>query len=31
MGPLATIRDATGLDLNRTPVRPEHVTFGQPS
>ncbi|WP_051866300.1 xanthine dehydrogenase family protein molybdopterin-binding subunit [Streptomyces griseus] len=23
---LAAIRDATGLDLNRTPVRPEHLT-----
>jgi CO/xanthine dehydrogenase Mo-binding subunit len=23
---LAAIRDATGLELNRTPVRPEHLT-----
>ena len=28
---VAAIRDATGLELNRTPVRPEHVTFGWPS
>ncbi|MEO3974442.1 molybdopterin cofactor-binding domain-containing protein [Streptomyces sp. CAU 1734] len=25
---LAAIRDATGLELNRTPVRPEHLTGG---
>ncbi|MCN9244328.1 xanthine dehydrogenase subunit D [Streptomyces sp. RY43-2] len=26
---LAAIRDATGLELNRTPVRPEHLTESQ--
>ena len=25
---VAAIRDATGLELNRTPVRPEHVALG---
>ncbi|MET9502669.1 molybdopterin cofactor-binding domain-containing protein [Streptomyces sp. NPDC006622] len=28
---LAAIRDATGLELNRTPVRPEHLTGTAPS
>ncbi|MFJ4691359.1 xanthine dehydrogenase family protein molybdopterin-binding subunit [Streptomyces sp. NPDC088766] len=28
---LAAIRDATGLELNRTPVRPEHLTATAPA